>query len=180
MTTIKVDDGLELRPVMPASAQTIFNSIKRSDDHLRQWLPFIENTKSVNDTRRFIKSTIKSSCPKKDIIFEISENNIFAGLISLKEVDKINAKAEIGYWLDVNMTGKGIMHRACKALINYAFDELKLNRVWIKTAVGNKKSAAIPVNLGFYFEGIEKEGELLNGKFHDLMVYSLLKNEWKK
>ncbi|NOX85840.1 MAG: GNAT family N-acetyltransferase [Chlorobi bacterium] len=180
MTTIIVDDGFELRPVTPASAQTIFKSIIRSGDHLRRWLPFIENTKSVGDTRRFIKTTIKTPCPKKDMIFEISVNNVFAGLISLKEIDNLNAKAEIGYWLDVNMTGKGIMQRACKALISYSFDELKLNRVWIKTAVGNKKSAAIPVNLGFYFEGIERDGELLNGKFHDLMVYSMLKNEWKQ
>jgi len=178
MTTIKVDDALEIRPVTPASAQTIFNSIIASGDHLRRWLPFIEKTKSVNDTRRFIKNTIKSSCPKKDMIFEISENRIFAGLISLKEVDQINKKAEIGYWLDVNMTGKGIMIRACRAIINYAFDELKLNRVCIKTAVGNNKSAAIPVNLGFYFEGIERKSELLNDKYQDLMVYSMLKSEW--
>ncbi len=180
MTTIKVDEYLELRPVIPASAQTIYNSIKRSGDHLRRWLPFIENTQSVNDTRRFIKTTIKSTCSKKDMIFEISESNVFAGLISLKEVDRVNGKAEIGYWLDVNMTGKGIMLRACKAVVNYAFDDLKLNRVCIKTAVGNKKSAAIPINLGFYFEGTEREGEFLNGKFQDLMVYSMLKSEWKK
>ena len=180
MTTIKVDDDIELRPVKPASAQTIFNSIIASGDHLRRWLPFIENTKSVNDTRRFIKNTLKSSCPKKDLIFEISENRVFAGLISLKEVDRINGKAEIGYWLDVNMTGKGIMIRACRAITDYAFEELDLNRVCIKTAVGNKKSAAIPVNLGFYLEGTEREGEFLNDRFQDLLVYSMLKSEWLK
>lgn len=113
------------------------------------------------------------------MIFEIAENNVFAGLISLKEIDNLNAKAEIGYWLDAAMTGKGIMTRSCKALISYAFDELRLNRVCIKTAVANKKSAAIPFSLGFLPEGTERAGELLNNKFKDLLVYSILKHEWK-
>jgi len=177
--TIKVDDKLELRPVTLASAQTIFNSIRRSRDHLQRWLPFVDQTTSVNDTRRFIKTTIKSSCPKKDMIFEIAENNVFAGLISLKEIDHLNAKAEIGYWLDDTMIGKGIMIRSCKALINYAFNELGLNRIFIKIAIGNNKSAAIPLNLGFFPEGTERDGEFLNNKFQDLMVYSMLKHEWK-
>ncbi len=113
------------------------------------------------------------------MIFEIAENNVFAGLISLKEIDNLNAKAEIGYWLDAAMTGKGIMTRSCKALISYAFDELRLNRICIKTAVANKKSAAIPLSLHFLPEGTERAGELLNNKFKDLLVYSILKHEWK-
>lgn len=179
MIRIKVDEELELRTVTPSAAQTIFNSIKRSKGHLGRWLPFVDLTKSVADTRRFIKNTANSRCTKKDMLFQITVRNDFAGLISLKEIDKLNSKAEIGYWLDAAMVGKGIMSRSCKALVDYAFEELALNRIFIKTAVKNKKSAAIPINLGFSKEGIERDGELLNGKFQDLIVFSILKDEWK-
>jgi len=179
MIRIKVDEELELRTVTPSSAQTIFQSIRRSKGHLGRWLPFVDETRSVSDTRRFIKNTARSNCHKKDLLFQIVVNNVFAGLISLKEIDKLNSKAEIGYWLDESMVGKGFMIRSCKALVDYAFKELELNRIFIKTAIGNEKSAAIPVNMGFYKEGVERNGEFLNGKFQDLIVFSILKNEWK-
>ena len=47
----------------------------------------------------------------------------------------------------------------------------------IKTAVGNTKSSAIANNLGFKFEGLERDGELLNGVYIDLEIYSFLKKD---
>lgn len=175
---IKVDDNFEIRPVSLASAEVIFESIQSSKAHLKEWLPFVEGTKSIDDTKRFIKSVLKSDCLKQDVIFEIWYDKTFAGIIGFKEIDKANSKLEIGYWLDKNMTGKGIMTRAVEKMIEYAFVEMTINRVMIKVASENKRSLAIPKKLGFIFEGIEREGEYLNWKFHDLEVYSLLKKDW--
>jgi ribosomal-protein-serine acetyltransferase len=180
MRKIKADEEIVLREISLSTAQLIFDSIDRSRNHLREWLPFVDSTKSVTDTRNFIKSVLASSCPKKDMIFEIWYLKQFAGLIGFKEIDLANRKAEIGYWLDANMTGKGIMIRSCKELINYAFQELDLNRVMIKVAVGNTKSQAIPKNTGLRMEGIEREGELIYDNYLDLEVFSVLKNEWTK
>lgn len=53
-----------------------------------------------------------------------------------------------------------------------------MNRIQIKCAVGNRPSNAIPLRLGFKFEGIEREGELLaSGYYADINVYSILKKE---
>lgn len=174
---IKVDDEINLRIISLASAATIYDSISSSRSHLRKWLPFVDATKSVIDTRDFIKSVLNSVNIKQDRIYEIWYLNNFAGLISYKEIDKLNNKVELGYWLDAEMTGKGIMARSVKRLVNYAFAEMKMNRIMLKIAIGNAKSKAIAQKLGFRFEGIERDGELLNGKYHDLEVYSMLKKE---
>ncbi len=179
MRTINLDEDLQLTEISLASAQLIYDSIQRSRTHLKEWLPFVDSTKSVNDTRNFIKSVINSTCPKRDIIFEIRFKEYFAGLVGFKEIDHANGKTEIGYWLDKSMTGKGIMIRSCKALISYAFEELNLNRIMIKVATNNNKSKAIPLALGFLTEGIERDGEYLHNQYNDLEVYSILKNEWK-
>lgn len=176
---IRVDDGIELKEISEVSATRIFNSIHHSRDHLRPWLPFVDQTKSATDTRNFIKSVKNSKCLKKDKVFEIWHLDEFAGLIALKEIDYANLKVEIGYWLDQQKTGKGIMIKSCRCLVDYAFKKLKLNRVSIKIAIGNGKSTAIPVGLDFYQEGIERNGELINNKFHDLLVFSMLKKDWK-
>ena len=55
---------------------------------------------------------------------------------------------------------------------------MKLNRIQIKVAVGNHKSAAIPNRLRFQLEGIERAGEFHDNKYLDLQVFSLLKQDW--
>lgn len=64
-------------------------------------------------------------------------------------------------------------------LLRFAFQELNMNRVQVKVAIGNSKSAAIPKKLGFIFEGTEREGERHKNKYLDLEVYSLLKSDLK-
>lgn len=178
MGKIKVDDEIVLKTLSLTSAQTIFNSIDSSRDHLRPWLPFVDQTLTVSDTRNFIKSILNSKATKKDVVFEIWYFDEFSGLIALKEIDYAYLKVEIGYWLDKSKTGLGIMIRSCKTLINYAFKELKMNRISIKVAIGNEKSTAIPMALDFYQEGVERQGELVNGRFKDLVVFSMLKKDW--
>jgi ribosomal-protein-serine acetyltransferase len=53
-----------------------------------------------------------------------------------------------------------------------------LNRVEIHCAAGNTKSAAIPRRLGFTLEGTIREGQFLNGRYHDTLLFSMLKREW--
>src|SRR5690606_8940210 len=112
-----------------------------------------------------------------DQVYTIWSNMEFAGLIGFKDSDWVNNKTELGYWLAEKMQGKGIVTLCTKALVKYAFNKLGMNRVQLKVAVGNSKSAAIPQRLGFQLEGIERDGELINGTYHDLQIFSLLKSD---
>lgn len=106
----------------------------------------------------------------------IRENH---GLIGFIRSDTHNKKTEIGYWMSQYAQGKGIMTKCVKALCHIAFEELDMNRIQIKCAIGNTPSSNIPKRLGFYFEGIERDGEIYaQDTFRDLEVYSLLKNDF--
>ncbi|MNY76832.1 putative ribosomal N-acetyltransferase YdaF [compost metagenome] len=70
------------------------------------------------------------------------------------------------------------MTRCCTALINYGFSELGLQRIEIKAATTNTKSQAIPRRLGFKEEGILRQAELVGGKFLDLVLFAMLRDEW--
>lgn len=177
MKKIKGEGGILIKTIQIDSADLIYSGINNSREHLRKWLSFVDQTKSAGDTRKFIQSVLHSTCQKKDEIFEVWFHDEFAGLVGFKEIDHINRKVEIGYWLVKDMTGKGIINRSCQLLINHAFQKMNLNRIMIKVAKGNTKSIAVPIRLGFTFEGIERNGELLNGQFIDLEVYSLLKSD---
>ena len=113
-----------------------------------------------------------------EYVFAIRNQNEFIGLIGLKSTDKVNKKTEIGYWLSEKYQKQGIMTKSVSKLCDFAFNELGINRIQIKCAVGNDPSKNIPKRLNFKFEGIERDGELLTGNVYtDLEVYSKLKND---
>jgi ribosomal-protein-serine acetyltransferase len=54
----------------------------------------------------------------------------------------------VGYWMSADYQGRGIMTDCCKALLNYGFGALGLNRIEIRARTDNVKSRAIPIRLG--------------------------------
>ncbi|HET7732963.1 MAG TPA: GNAT family protein, partial [Paludibacter sp.] len=154
------------------------NAIDQNRTFLRKWLPFVDFTRKLGDTERFVRSVIEKVSSNRDEVYVIWYKHEFAGLIGFKDIDHVNDKIEIGYWLIEKMTGKGIATAAARKMVNLAFRNMEMNRVVIRCGVGNTKSSAIPRRLGFSFEGIERNGERHYHIYIDLEVYSLLKSEW--
>ncbi|MDP4186912.1 MAG: GNAT family protein [Bacteroidota bacterium] len=178
MSEIYVNQDIALRNIKVEHADEIYNLISRNRHALRKWLPFVDNTLRPNDTRRYILQVNEDVEKSQEIVFEVWFKNQIAGLISYRSIDYINQKIEIGYWLSPQFEGKGIITLSVRELIRHAFNDMNINRIYIRCGIENTKSSNIPKRLNFKFEGIERDGQLLNGKFIDLEVYSLLKVEW--
>ena len=178
MEKLSIDDHKYLEKLNLSHAETIFNAIDQNRKFLRKWLPFIDFTRKVADTEKFVKSILDKHALNRDEVFVIWYKYEFAGLIGFKDIDRVNDKLEIGYWLIEKMTGKGIATEATRKMVNLAFRNMNMNGVQVRCGVGNHKSSAIPRRLGFNFEGIERCGERHNHTYIDLEVFSLLKKEW--
>ncbi len=175
-TQTKMKDGdVELRRVAPKHAEALFALVEQDRARLREWLPWIDNTKTANDTKTFIKIIKK----KGEVVHVIFKNKELVGIIGLHKINKNNRKATIGYWLAKNAEGQGIMTRAVRLILQYAFNELHLHRVVIDCATENNKSCAIPERLGFTKEGQMRDAEWLYDHFVDLKRYSILEHEFK-
>jgi ribosomal-protein-serine acetyltransferase len=176
---IKVDKEVELKQLDQSDIEDIFYTIDTQREYLGKWLPFVEFTREVSDTERFVNSVINAPENRFEYVFAIRVSGIFAGLIGFKDTDRLNKKTEIGYWLSERFQKQGIVTNSVEKLCDFAFNKLKMNRVQIKCAVDNKPSSTIPKKLGFKLEGIERQGELLSGGFFtDLEVYSKLKSDF--
>ncbi len=174
---IKINSQLYLRKINLHDADEVFEIIDSDRDHLRTWLPFVDLTFSSKNTRTFIEGL--SSPYSQEMVFVICYHDKITGLFGFKEIDKINKKLEIGYWINSTNQGKGLVTASCKTLIENAFKKLDMNRIQIKCGVGNIRSSNIPRRLGFTFEGIERCGEKHNNHFINLEVFSLLRQEWR-
>jgi len=176
MITLIISDDLLLRQIELADAECVFDTINNQRQYLRKWLPFVDHTRQVEDTRNFIRSINKD----QELVFVTQYQNAFAGLIGFRNTDLANRKTEIGYWLSQPFQKKGIVTESVKELVRFAFEKLTLNRVEINCAVGNLPSKKIPQKLGFQFEGIVRDGELLSDNlFVDIERYSLCKRRDK-
>ena len=176
--TIKIDPEIELRQLERLDTLDIFNAIDSQREYLGKWLPFVEFTKEVKDTGNFVDSVVNAPKDKFEYVFTIRKEDQFIGLIGFKGTDRLNKKTEIGYWLSEKHQKQGIVTKSVEKLCGFAFNEQDINRIQVKCAVGNTPSKNIPQRLGFKFEGIERQGELLTGNmFTDLEVYSKLKSE---
>lgn len=175
---IKVNGDITLKQVEQSDTHSIFHTINTQRKYLGKWLRFVELTKDISDTQRFVTAVINTPENKLEFTFTIRKNHEFVGLIGLTGTDIQNRKTEIGYWLSEKFQKQGIVTKSVKALCSFAFDTLNLNRVQIKCAVQNHPSRNIPQKLGFKLEGIERDGELLTGNaFTDMEIYSLLKSD---
>ncbi|HEY7588866.1 MAG TPA: GNAT family protein [Thermoplasmata archaeon] len=176
---IQVDADIELRLLKERHASELFALVDRNREHLRRWLPWVEDTRTVRDTRRFIQQSVAQL--RRDDGFQtgIWYQGRLVGVLGYHYWNRTSRKTEIGYWLSSDVEGRGIMTRACKALVDYAFAKLGMNRVEIRAAMPNLRSRAIPPRLGFVQEGVLREGEWVRDCFEDQVVYGLLRKDWE-
>ncbi len=177
--TLRVDDEIDLRLVAEVGAPRIFALMDRSREYLRQWLPWVDETRSVADTEGFIQRAGEQMRRGEGFHAGIEYRGELAGVIGHVYLDPLNQHAEIGYWLGETFQGRGIMTRACRRMVDYAFGSLGLHRVEIRVAAGNRKSRAIPERLGFVQEAVLREASQQLGRFDDLVMYAKLRREWE-
>ena len=171
---------LDLRLLEERHSSTMFSLVDRERESLREWFAWVDATKSEDDIVAFIRRSLEQFATNAGFAASIWEQERFAGTIGLHKVDWLNRRAEIGYWLGREFRGRGIATEACLAVTRHALAEMELNRVEVRCAVDNQRSKAIPRRLGFTYEGILRQAELLHGRYVDLEVYSMLRGEFTR
>lgn len=98
----------------------------------------------------------------------IKYQDFFVGSVSLR-LNSYLRTGELGYWIDAHLEGKGAVSRACRALPEQA-DSAGMVRVKIRTATGNRKSAAVAERLGFALEGVLRSALPVGGARMDVAL----------
>lgn len=81
---------------------------------------------------------------------------------------------------DFSYQGRGIGTQAMNAVLNYIFDEKKMNRVHLKVFEDNVAAISLYEKLGFIKEGMERESHLLDEVYRNQLLYSILSSERKR
>jgi RimJ/RimL family protein N-acetyltransferase len=112
-------------------------------------------------------------------LFSIVVNNEVIGRIELGLVDFTNKSGAIGIVIgEEKNRNKGFGSIGLKLMLNFAFNELNLNRVYSEVYSFNIASQNLMKKIGFINEGTLRQCEYHFGKYIDKIVFSMLKNEF--
>jgi ribosomal-protein-serine acetyltransferase len=178
-TKIPLCEDARLRLLSTADAPELHTLIMSNREHLAQWLGWAA-TQTFQDTLEFIHRSERQVAANESFHCAIVCEDRIAGVISYMEVDWRHRRTVLGYWLDADHQGRGLMTGAVRLMVDHAIAVWELNRIEIRAAVENCKSRAIPERLGFDQEGVLRQAELVNGRYLDSVVYSMLAADWNK
>ena len=148
----QINDHLKLKILEEREAEPLFKLVDNNRNYLAEFLPFVDYTKKVEDSKTFIQSALQQFARGDGFHCGIWYDQKLVGVIGLHYLDLVNKNFD---WLlfGRRCSEKGIMTLCTKALIQYVYGEYDINRIEIQMSTKNKKSRAIPIRLGFTQEG---------------------------
>ncbi len=171
-------DGLDLRVLEVRHAPLFFDLIVENRAYLAESLDFPHRFQTLEDVQSYIKRALTRYAEDGLPMTGLWLDEQFIGSVLFFPVDWHIRSTEMGYWLAQRASGRGLMTRAARAMVGFAFDTVNLNRVELKVDVSNARSTALAVRLGFKLEGVARQGAIHAGKRADLATYSMLASEW--
>ncbi len=112
------------------------------------------------------------------LILREGESKELVGVIYLI-VNPVNQHGELIYWIGKSYWGLGYATEALRAVIIFAFNRLKLHRVYAHVFQHNMASSRVLQKVGMQYEGMLRDHVFKNGQFIDLLCYGLLREEFK-
>lgn len=167
-------DRVDLRPI----------SYEDTDDIVR-W----RNREAVRNnfiyreefTREVHEKWMQEKVEKKEVFqFIITEKkeNRKIGSVYLRDIDLANQKCEFGIFIgEEGFLGKGLGTEAAKLILQFAFNELKMNKVFLRLLAENTRAYKSYLKVGFKEEGISRQDVFIGGLFHDVIFMSILRGE---
>jgi len=99
------------------------------------------------------------------------------GAIGLMDIEQAHFRAEMGYWITKEFWNQGFATEAARAVVNYAFKDLNLERLFAQHFERNPASGKVLKKIGMKKEGILRSHIKKWGKYEDIVVYGILRSD---
>jgi ribosomal-protein-serine acetyltransferase len=124
-----------------------FELVMKNKERIGEFLAWARNYESVKDSKSWISASIENAQSRSKFEFVLLSDEKLIGAAGYNGIE--DNIGEIGYWIDEEYEGKGIIRSAVEELIRFGYDELKVKTIRIQAQTKNLRSNAIPISLGF-------------------------------
>jgi RimJ/RimL family protein N-acetyltransferase len=170
-----------LRTLRVSDAKSLLDLIDRNRKRISNYFP--RTSRLVHDldsSKSYIRDKIKNAKGRVEYFFilESIDGGRFSGMLFLKNFDWTVPKCELGYFIDAEQEGKGITSEAIGEATGFCFNELKLNKIFIRAAINNIGSKRVAEKNGFVEEGVMRKDFMTeSGELIDVVYYGLVKDQ---
>lgn len=173
------DDGAELAPLEPPQAEEFLAHIDRGREFIGRFNALPDVVTDLESSRAFLRAYAEKAASDTGRIHGIRADGTLVGAVVLRRMDLRQGTAEAGCWLEPAATGRGLVTRAARAVIDWAVEERGVHRVEWWVSSGNEPSIAVARRLGMTREAVLRESHPYRGERHDEEVWAVLAPEWR-
>ena len=170
--------AFRLEPFVPAHAEALCEAALESVAEVGRWLPWCHEGLRVEDVRAWIDEQVTGREEGTSYEFAIvGEDGRFLGSCGVNHVLREHRLANVGYWARSSQAGRGLVPRAVRRLVTWAFAETELERLEVLCSVENLRSQRAAVKAGARREGILRRRLRIHDRSHDTVVYSFVRSD---
>jgi len=162
--------------------EEFYKLVDKNRNHIGKTFPVtLANSDSLKKAEDFLAVSLDKEKNNEGFYFyarDIKTNDLI-GYLCVKTIDYRISKCELGYFVDEDYQGKGITSKMVSNALDFCFNELKMNKVFICTSEINFASQQIALKNNFKQEGILRD-EFRNGDgdLQNTVYFGLLKSEY--
>jgi ribosomal-protein-serine acetyltransferase len=169
--------GIRIRPYRLDDAQAIWEAVRESIPELTPWMPWCHKGYSIDETRSWLGVQVPAFQQRTIFEFAItSGDGRYLGGCGLNQIDALNQRANLGYWVRSSAAGKGVATVATKLTRDWGFANTDLVRIEILVAIGNIASRRVAEKSGALYEGTLRSRLTVHGTRHDAAMYSFIRS----
>ena len=161
-----------------------FDSLQTLTQSPALWKYFSKNLADPAELKQWMKEAIQEKDQGKRVPFVVidKDEQKICGCTSFGNISFSDQRIEIGWtWLGEEALGTGVNRQAKFALLSYAFEVLKMERVELKTDNLNERSKAALRKIGATEEGVLRSHMLMqDNRRRDSVYFSIIKDEWER
>lgn len=170
--TIPVTDALTLITIDERYVSDLHQLVVKNRHWLQQSLNWPAEVNSEEETRRHVQGNVILHQRDYAKMFLLFLDHRLVGVLSFNQIEPQNKTAYIGYWIDEDHQGQGLLSRSLQAFIHHYARSGLVRRFVIKCRVANTRSNQVALRNGFVLEGCLRQAEYLNGSYDDQNIYA--------
>ena len=177
MFKVDLGGGAELRPLEPWQAEEFLAHMDRARETVDPWIPWATLSTDARSARRTLQRYADKAARDEARIFGIWLDGTLVGGTMFVSFDIVSGTCEVGCWLEPAGTGKGLVTKATRVLVEWALRERGMSRVEWHCRPDNAASSAVAKRLGMHLDGTMRSSFPYRGVRHDTEVWSLLSSD---
>ena len=169
--------SIAIRRYTPEDIPVLFEAVRESIPEATRWMSWCTPEYSLDDTKQWIARRDQEWENGSDYPFAIVDSitGEYYGGCGINQVNRMHNFCNLGYWVRTPSANRGIVTAAVPLVAEFAFRELKMERVEIVMSVGNLASRRVAEKAGALYEATLRRRLRLHTEYNDAWMFSLVK-----